>query len=103
MKGISESIGVWELTRELTGEEMAIKMHVDSSACRGMLLRHGAGKVKHLTTKQLWIQGAIKAYGIEVVKVRREYNCADMLTHEVTKSQLEYGLRVMGFERLLFS
>ena len=61
VKGVSEGIGIWELMRELTGTIMQMSLHVDSSACKGMLLRHGSGKVKHVTTKQLWVQGAIQA------------------------------------------
>ena len=33
-------------------------------ACKGMLLRQGAGKVKHLTTERLWVQGAGQSYNI---------------------------------------
>ena len=39
--------------------------------------------MKHLSTKQLWIQEATKSYGIHVDKVRRDDNIADALTHDV--------------------
>lgn len=42
-----------------------------ANACKGMLLRTGAGKVKRLSTDQLWVQGAIQSYAVEVVKVPR--------------------------------
>ena len=41
---------------------VTIRIHVDASACKGMLLRHDTGNVKHLTSKQLWVQGAVQAY-----------------------------------------
>ena len=97
VKGLSEAIGIWELVHEVTGRQLEIKLHVDSSACKGMVLRHGAGKVKHLTTKQLWVQGAVRAYGVEVLKVPRERNAADVLTHNVTKSSMMAGLEAMGY------
>ena len=52
--------------KELFGEELQIHLKVDSSACHCMILRHGAGRVKHLCTKQLWIQETTKNYNISV-------------------------------------
>ena len=78
VKGISEAIGLRELLREILQVTLTIRIHVDASACKGMLLRHGTGKVKHLTTKQLWVQGVVQAYGMEVLKVPRAENSADI-------------------------
>ena len=68
VKGISESIGVRELLEELTNMKVDMSLMTDANACKGMLLRHGTGKVKHLTTKQLWCQGDVENYGIRVIK-----------------------------------
>ena len=101
VKGVSEGIGIWELMCELTWTIMQMSLHVDSSTCKGMLLRHGSGKVKHLTTKQLWVQGAIQAYEMTVSKVRREENtAADSLTHESTRHALMFALKAMGYLEL---
>ena len=89
MKGISEAIGLRELLREILQVTLTIRIHVDASACKGMLLRHGTGKVKHLTTKQLWVQGAVQAYGMEVLKVPRAENSADILTLCSNPQQVE--------------
>ena len=78
VKGVSEAIGLRELLREILQVSVTIRIHVDASACKGMLLRHATGKVKHLTTKQLWVQGAVQAYGMEVLKVPRAENSADI-------------------------
>lgn len=70
---------------------------VDASACKGMLLRTGAGRVKHLSTKQLWVQGAVPAYQIGVRNVGRDDNQgADALTHVVTEPVLHEGVIQMG-------
>lgn len=99
VKGISEAIGLKELLEEMVDVSPEITLHVDASACRGMLLRQGAGKVKHLTTKQLWVQGAIKTYSIEVKKIPREQNSADILTHPVSAPDLKQGLMYMRCRR----
>ena len=98
VKGLSEALGLWHVIKEVTGAEVKMKMHTDASACKGMLLRHGAGRVKHLTTKQLWAQGAVRAYAVEVIKVARDDNHADCLTHEVPQHLLTDGLMRMGFQ-----
>ena len=69
VKGTSEGIGVLELMRELGCDSKMYSLQTDSSAARGTVMRHGVGRMKHLTTKQLWVQGALKAYDIEVVKI----------------------------------
>ena len=57
--------------------------YTDASACRGMLLRSGVGRIKHLTTKQLWAQGAVASYGVVIEKIPRAVNNADAFTHSV--------------------
>ena len=97
VKGISEIIGVSELHKELGSIVTELELRTDASACKGMLLRRGAGRVKHFCTKQLWVQGAIENHGIKIMKIPREYNFADLLTHLVSKEVLrkvhaEHGL-----------
>ena len=62
-KALSETIGLKLLMEETLSPlpVVLVSLHVDASACKGMLLRHGSGRVKHLDTKQLCAQGAIEA------------------------------------------
>ena len=69
VKTISEAIGLPESVREIPQMAVTIRIHVDARACKGMLLCHGTGEVKHLMTKQLWVQGRVQAYDVEVLKV----------------------------------
>ena len=54
-------------------EDLGIKLKTeiitDATVCKPILLRQGCGKIKHLSTKQLLVQGAIESYGIRVIKV----------------------------------
>ena len=70
VKALSETIGLKLLMEETLNalRVVPVSLHVDASACKGMLLRHGSGRVKHLATKQLWAQGAIEAYSVVVCK-----------------------------------
>lgn len=53
---------------------------MDASACKTMLLRFGSGKVNHLRLTQIWVQGAIQRYGVEVQKVPRVEFVSDIMT-----------------------
>ena len=54
VKGLSEVIGLYNLIEETQKVSVNLTLCTDASACKGMLLRHGTGKVKHLSVKQLW-------------------------------------------------
>ena len=56
-------------------------MKTDASAARGVILRQGVGKVRHLQVKQLWLQENVAAGELTIVKIPRANNCADALTH----------------------
>ena len=84
VKGTSEVIGFKELLEDL-GTDVNVEIETDASVCKSILLRHGSGKIKHLSTKQLWVQGAIESYGMKILKIPREHNPADLLTHSCTK------------------
>ena len=97
VKAMSEMLGIMNLWEELFMWPLNAVLHVDSSACCGMLLRSGIGRVKHLSTKQLWVQAVVEACPVEVVKVPRSSNFADMLTHCLPQSEAGAQLRKMNF------
>lgn len=68
-QGISEGMDIMSAARELCGENRGAILSVDASACKGMLRCTAAWKVKHISTKQLWVQGAMQGYGAEMHKV----------------------------------
>ena len=54
----------------------AVTICVDASACTGMLLRHGTGKL--LCSKEV-----VKQFELQMCKVARNESTTDMLTHSV--------------------
>ena len=80
VKMISESLGVKHMY-EMINEKKDIVVKTDSSACSGILHREGCGKVKHLETRQLWVQGHVADKEVDVQKVPRADNSSDCLTH----------------------
>ena len=49
VKGLSEMVGCYNLIKEILLDSPTVSICVDASACKRMLLRHGTGKVKHLS------------------------------------------------------
>ena len=93
VKGLSEMLSLYNLISEVFCVVPSLRLCTDASACRGMLLRHGAGKVKHLSVKQLWSQEVVQCFNVQIDRVPRSENPADLLTHSVSfpvaGSQLE--------------
>ena len=56
------------------GLEVYFELLTDSSAAKGIVMRQGAGKVKHLDIKSLWIQERESVGDLKVLKVPRLEN-----------------------------
>ena len=75
-----ESLGVVNMGRELDSEH-SIEILCDASANIGINLRVGAGKIKHLGVRQLWLQERVFNGDLTLRKIPRTENCSDALTH----------------------
>jgi hypothetical protein len=91
-RGIRVAARSWVQPQDFSSE-------TESSAARGTVLWTGVGKMKHLSTKQLWVQGAIKIYEIDVVKIPRGINSADLLTHGCTTADFNNHLERLFLKR----
>ena len=95
IKLASEALGIQNTLKE-HGQIYKIVALTDSSASDGMLHREGCGKVKHLETRQLWLQGHVAEKKVEVKKIPREINCSDCLTHHWTNKDCEKHFKRVG-------
>ena len=92
VKCLSEMLGIVNLCSEMN-ISYDIRLSTDASVCKSILSRHGSGRIKHLTTKQLWVQGAIETYKVKVVKIPRNVNSADLFTHPCTVEDFRAHLK----------
>ena len=98
VKASSEGLSARHICEEL-GMTVALKVRTDSSAARGVCQREGAGKIKHLAVKQLWTQEKETQGELEVLKVPRESNWADLMTHHWSRAEGEKHLKGLGVIR----
>ena len=80
----------------LTSTPPRLELHLDAQATEGMLLRQGAGKLKHLSVRTLWVQGAVADFQIRVVKLPRSLNHADALCSFHTAPEFHQKLAAIG-------
>ena len=76
LKGAIEGLNVQRLA-DAFNDWPSLELRTDASAARGVIMRQGVGKFRHLHVQQLWIQGAVAAGELQIVKVPWAKNCSD--------------------------
>ncbi len=89
MKGLMEDLGV----------EVEVQVNTDSSAAKSMTARKGAGRVRHIEVRELWVQDRVAKGELMIVKLRGEDNVADGLTKHVDKQKMEQYMKACGIAR----
>ena len=70
--------------------------YLDASAAKGVLMRKGSGKVKHLEVRQLWGQHMVERYKVDVRKIPRKQDLADNFTHAIGRQGMELFYESVG-------
>lgn len=78
--GVSEGQFIRNLLEEIFEKEFDHEVHTDSTAARGMAMRKGAGRVRHLDTKLCFVQDYVENRRVKILKVDTKLNVADLNT-----------------------
>lgn len=89
VKGACEGIGVVSLIQDLTSHRIQIQINTDSSAARGIAMRRGVGKVRHLEVRTLWLQDQVEHGGTRIMKIPGDTNTADVCTKYLEGQRLQ--------------
>jgi hypothetical protein len=73
-------------------------LKADATAGIGMAKRRGVGKVRHLHTQTLWLQGKVQDGSISVRKEAGTTNCADLMTKHLAAADMMKHLSKLGLE-----
>ena len=96
VKGASEGLNAQGIAQDF-GDDPNLELKTDASAARGVIMRQGVGKIRHLHIKQLWLQERVREGDLVVTKIPRSDNLSDALTHPWTAADLPFwsamGLR----------
>ena len=81
VKGVAAGLGALAMLRdlgvELTGDA-TIEVKVDATAGRGVAMRRGAGRTRHIATPTLWVQKLVQDGKVKVSKIPGSANPADL-------------------------
>ena len=100
-KGLSELLGLAHVAEFVRGTTYQLEHCLDASACKGILLRQGAGTLKHLSVRQLWVQEVVSDYKINVTKIDRAQNPADSLCSPGSEHLFGERMVLLGSEALV--
>ena len=78
------------------GLQVQLRCFTDSDAAKGIALRRGVGKVKHLEVKTLWVQDLIERKKLSIHKVDGRKNPADMMTKYLEGARIQVLCRMMS-------
>ena len=96
LKGASLGLGMRSIARGL-GMELSIRLHTDSAAAKGIMLRRGLCKMRHLEVGFLWLQEAVPTKHLYVFKCRGAENPADLGTKHLSDEVILRRLTTLDF------
>ena len=71
------------------GLKFELDIETDSSAAKGVASRRGVGKIRHLHTPLLWLQGRVQRKELKVWKIDGKTNEADIGTKALNGDALD--------------
>ena len=79
-------------------EKPMVEVFVDATAGRGVAMRRGAGRIRHIATPTLWLQPFVGANIAKVTKIAGSENTADLGTKHLDQKSALRHLERCGFK-----
>ena len=71
------------------GVRLAVYVHTDAEAAKGIASRTGLGRLRHISVHYLWVQERVKNGDISLKKVKGTSNPADLLTKHLDANKIK--------------
>ena len=71
VKAATMGLGVKGLMEDL-GVEVEVQVNTDPSAAKSIIARKGAGRVRHIEVRELWVQDRVAKGEVKIAKVKGE-------------------------------
>ena len=84
VKGCSQALGMRALMMDL-GLDVKIRLLTDATTGKAIASRRGLGKVRHIDVSNLWVQEKVKNGEVEIIKIKNDFNPADILTKHLAE------------------
>jgi hypothetical protein len=93
--GLQEAKGLQNLLLE-TGLSLHIRAYSDSSSAISIASRKGPGKLRHISLRELWVQGEVRSKKVSLVKIPGTANPADLGTKHLGREAFEKCRELVG-------
>ena len=94
-RGAATGLGLVSYLADL-GVNAMLRCHSDSSAARAVASRRGLGKLRHVHTSFLWLQGQVAQKSLQLRCVHGPQNPADALTKPLSEAEMYRHCTKMG-------
>ncbi len=88
-------IGIKSMSKDL-GFEVEVQVNTGSSVAKSISSRLGAGRVRHVEVRELWVQRSVHRVELSIINVRGEDNVADGLAKHVERNNMEMYIEKCG-------
>ena len=95
IKGASAGIGIQSVLADM-GVQVAVDVYCDASSSISLAQRRGLGRARHVATRHLWIQDKVQKKEVQVHKIPRKLNPADLGTRCNTEAEIESAHQLMN-------
>ena len=83
-------------------EEIEMKLYMDSTSAQAFFQRLGPGRAKHLSTRILWGQSAMRKQWFKVARISAQNNPADLNTKSLSRERREFLEQLIGLHSNTF-
>ena len=103
VEGVTRAIGLKNLAAEVgvVFGATPIILYTDSTAAKSFASRRGLGKMRHIETRELWLQESVNKKDVLLKKVQGEDNPADLMTKYLQAKDITKHVRSLGIELLV--
>ena len=99
VKAASVSLGMKARMADL-GVQVRIRLLTDASTGKAIAARRGLGKIRHLDVAQLWVQQMVNDGTLQVIKIKNDFNSADLFTKHLDRTTMDKCLELLGHQIL---
>ena len=78
------------------GIQVRIRFLTDATTAKAISARRGLGKIRHLDVAQLWVQQMVNDGSLEVVKIKNDFNSADLFTKHLDRTTMDKCIDLLG-------
>ena len=95
---VCDSLFLHHILSFLTDDEVGpVILHTDNSAVKMLSNKLGAGRLRHIKGRLLWLQAKVLSGDLCIKQVKTLYNIADLNTKSLAKDRHLFLLHMLGF------